>query len=201
MRRAIVSSILAISSSGLLLGCREDRTGAPLPDPIPRPGSMRATEAGPTVDLLGLPGAVPGAGLVTVQSAAGTFTTTSTPEGSFVLSVPTGGAARVEVQFENSPSTEFALPAGAIDPLTGVRFSSMGLERWPAVVELYPSAAPGTRLVAVNFNSGDVSQATADASGNATIAIEARPGDLIRIYATEGALLSTPVELVVSADN
>lgn len=186
----LAGSLVALASSA----CE----GVGIPQPIPIPHHLRAMSAPPdtlkSIDVVGLPGAVAGAGRVLVTDASGGVTeASSAASGSFTLTLQARGGDALEVRYEDSEAAALVVPKAGImtplppGPITGVtpvtptsggRVQLRGL-----------SNGAGTSIVAVNVTSGDAGQATSAGDQRFSIELVAATGDELRVYEVIGGAL------------
>jgi hypothetical protein len=194
---------LTVLAALALVACGD---GAGVPQPIPIPGQLRSMSAPLTtpteIDVVGLPGAVAGAGQVLVTDVGGGVTkASSTAAGSFTLSLKARGGDVLQVRYEDSDAAALTVPKQGImaplppGPITGVppvTALSGGRVRVRGL-----SNGAGTQIVAVNATSGDA--ATAKAAGDKRFSLEltAAKGDALRVYEEVSGALGTAWSLTV----
>lgn len=182
----------------LALATCGDETGTPQPLPIPSPKEMRLggamPEAEQNVEIVGLPGAVGGAGRVTIVNGDKTFAAQSTAEGTFYLVITARAYDELAVSYETSepasisvPELSIAVPGlpgpvPGVDPITPQGDGHV-LVRGQMAVE----TTSGTALV-VNSTTGAV--ALGDIGADATFAVEiaATSGDHLMVFLDKDVL-------------
>lgn len=181
-----------------------DSTVVPQPDPLPIMKRLLATNAPlqgtKNVELVGLPGAVVGVGLVRVTGLLGTVQTSSTSEGTFALRVevkidPTAEAPQLQVQFNESDQATFELqhdPSEPEPPSSGM----IAIEPGDMIKVTGSVVDPLSMVVAANFTTGAVATTTADSNGVFTLWIAAVNGDEVHLYG-HGGILSDPFPLMM----
>lgn len=200
----MIRSKTAITFAALLLwhGCG-DQTG--VPQPIPIPGQVRAmsapAETAEAIDLVGLPGAVAGAGRVFVDGATTSVEARSTAAGSFSATIKAKGGEQLSIRYEDSDAARLDVPAQGImaprppGPITGVTPVSVPAAGVVTVRGL--SNGAGVALVAVNANTGVVAQATSGADSRFLIKIAGASGHGLKIYEDANGMLSSAWSLTV----
>jgi hypothetical protein len=204
-KSASIRLILALLVSWA--GC----TGDPQPFPIPHLELIRTTGLAENeidlVEVVGEPGAVDGLGQIEVSGSLGHSSTTSTAEGSFVVSIKAKSGEVLEVRFGSSQpalisvlapklgpeavsvgpdpgSTEppISTPVAGMSTVHGIAMQGMILENLPILV--------------VNFSNGHVVTTRSDANGLFTIQIDAQSGHRIHTYFVENPLSIPWIEIV-----
>lgn len=188
MRRKVL--LVAWVACVLTAACG-DKTGPTLPDPVPDPARLRATaiQDSGAVELVGLPGALPGAGDLVVESSRGRFQARSTSAGSFALVVPVMRAETLRLRFEGGGEIPYAVGTAEPSPTPAVMQPSLS---GGGSVTVGVAATPGATVLAVNFSTGEIWEARADAMGRVSITFRAASGEEVHLYA-DGQALSDPV--------
>ena len=190
-RLILAGALLALASSA----CGD---GVGVPQPIPIPHHLRAMSAPPdtlkTIDVVGLPGAVAGAGRVFVTSASGAVTEArSAASGSFTLSLQARGGDALQVRYEDSEAAALLVPKAGImtplppGPISGV--SPVTPTSGGKVQVRGLSNGTGTSVVVVNVTSGDAGQTTSAGDQRFSIELVGAPGDALRVYEVIGGAL------------
>jgi len=203
-------------AAGLLLfpGC----VSTPQPQPVPAPDLGLLRQSTPVKDvaeilLVGLPGAVAGAGRVEVRdtiSGEG-VAVASTTGGSFALRLPApGDPATLELRFTNDDGTSEAVRLGApgvgssplLEPPSRDRQTLVSLPNATGQVVVsnvgsggaaFLRASPNATVIAANTTSGAVAISSTDAEGRFTLTLVATSGDAIEVMlvdATDPGLTS-----------
>lgn len=209
-RRAIAQALWGVLAVVGLLGCGTlddgtgdwlpsgKKTGPVLPDPIPNPSLIMATYPEGQVDILGLPGAMPGEGSLRVETSQGTFETRTAPNGSFVLEAAVSGPEIVSLTFANSEPVAFRLTEG-----TGTNPEwSPQTQQWfmDGEVTVSVTANKGETVIAANSRTGRTVAVVNDTvDARVPVSIPAQSGDAIRLYllAEDGSPLRGPLVLGV----
>jgi hypothetical protein len=174
----------------VLIGCGDDQVGIPQPDPIPHVSAIRTTGAMPgakeEVDVLGLPGAVDGPGLVTVKGKLQTATTNASDAGSFVLTIKAELDEHLEVSYKSSDSVQVKVLQMPISTPPQPDLMHTG----PPITQpvggettIIGKAALNAQLIGVNVDTGDSASSIANATtGQFVLTIKAETGHEIRVY-------------------
>jgi len=190
----------------LIVAC-DNREGIPQPDPIPHISLLRWTglpDPTGTVDVVGLPGCVAGAGEVTLEQGTSHATTTSTATGTFYV----GGFAikaytDIQVRYQASASVVFqvtsvgvggAIPPGPISGVPPVSGTSGGRL---VMVRGKSTAAALTPVLVINVGTGEVASGASGQDQTFQIEIAASSGDVLRIYDDDAATLGSAWQVVV----
>jgi hypothetical protein len=204
-RRALLAGLLMGTGALLLPGCGDDETGIPQPVPIPSPrvDLLRATGAPPagegTIQLLGLPGCVPGVGRITVEMIGASAQTESTSYGSFGLGLEASAGDVLVLRFKDSPDTSrFTVEAESPNeivppgPIAGVPQVSLA----GGTVTVRGKFVVDETMIALNLRSGDVGVTRSLADSTFQVELPGQSGDRLRIYG-DGAPLGPAWELTV----
>jgi hypothetical protein len=183
-------------------GCG-DQTGIPQPDPIPIASAIRTTGVMPgakeEIDVVGLPGAVAGAGQVTVTGQLETITASSTPAGSFVLTIKAQLDEQLQIRYRSSEAVQvqvYMMPitsAPQPDPFHTGEPITKPVNGETTITGL---ATAGAQIVAVNYNTGDTGSATADAAAKFEVKVKASTGDEIRTYSLGEPMTEPWIQIV-----
>lgn len=187
----------------------EDLTGVPQPDPLPLVSAVRATQGGDDpapVRVVGLPGAVAGAGKVTATLAGAVAESQATAAGTFTLEIAARGEDVVELRYERSAAATLTIahrcPGGATcnappapHPRPGIPPVSAPVDG--KVVVSGQATAAGVAVVIANADSGDARRALAGTDGDFDVEISASAGDRLLVFHEQGASLEPPWELTV----
>jgi hypothetical protein len=203
---------LALAGLGVvvvLLGCGDGdgQTGVPQPEPLAlkmRNGPMDEESPPREVVLVGLPGAVAGAGEVTVETKQGTRSTASTAVGSFALKIVAGPDETVSVRHDGSDATPYSVvavtcpvtgcaPRPAPGPRTGVTPISAPVA---GETTIRGEVASPADIVAVNLRSGDVATSAPETDGGFQVELVARSGDPVEVF-SDGKPMSSSWKLTV----
>ncbi|MBW2735722.1 MAG: hypothetical protein JRH20_25330 [Deltaproteobacteria bacterium] len=178
-----------VALTALLLSACGDQTGTPQPLPIPSPREMRLggapTDVEMDVEIVGLPGAVAGAGQVVIVNNGVSTEAQSTAAGSFFASIRAHGDDELEIRYENSDAAIVTVPVKGIMypgipfPIEGVPPLTPQGDGQVLVRGELPSA--GVALV-VNVSNGAVVLGAADALQQFSLEIQAASGDALRVY-------------------
>jgi hypothetical protein len=180
--------VLVVAPGGL--GCGSD-AGVPHPDPLPIVARVRATAlfqgtSGP-VAVVGIPGAVGGAGAVSIVTLSQTFTATSTEKGSFALSVNSQAGAQLAIRYRSSDAALKDVAAKGVmaplppGPIAGVPpITALGGGR--IRVDGRTQAGANMPIIIVNLRTGDVTQATSGAVGDFSAPLDGVTGDSLDVY-------------------
>ncbi len=197
------TSTLATSLALLVSAGCGDQTG--VPQPIPIPLQVRAMSAPPDspekIDVVGLPGAVAGAGKVFIQGATSKAEVSSTAAGSFTASLQAKGGEQLQIRYEDSDPAGVKVPSQGVmaprppGPISGVTPVTAPAAGKVTVKGL--SNGAGVSLVAVNVDTGAVAQATSEADKKFQLQIPAASGQKLRVYEDDGAMLSSAWGLTV----
>lgn len=206
-----------IFSVGVLLGgC----TGLPQPIPIPHPTpdvsflrseGVLAQSVGETL-IVGLPGAVNGAGRIIVESHVGEFEAMATEGGSFGLVLTARSEETVFLRFEDSEVVKFIIPLiKTTIPPPGSPPDPIPPEPIPDVSPITPSGedrvmvvghvTAESSVIGINLDTGDVAETTSGSdlgsgAGEFRLEIFAKSGHRLNIYQDLSPLVD-PWELVV----
>lgn len=184
------------------VGCG-DQAGIPQPDPIPIASAIRTTGVMPgakeEIDVLGLPGAVAGAGQVTVTGQLETVTASSTAAGSFVLTIKAQLDEQLQIRYRSSEAVEVQVLMMPITSTPGPDPFHTGAPITAPVngeTTITGLATVGAQVVAVNYNTGDTGSATADAAGKFEVKVKASTGDEIRTYSLGEPMTEPWIQIV-----
>jgi hypothetical protein len=165
----------------------------PQPVPIPSESYMRGTPGliRAEVNLYGLPGAVFGAGRVTVAGPAQTVEVQSNEDGSFAATLKAAVGDQLRVTFEGSKPAFYL-----VKPPSGIFWStepSLSVDQPPSTGgqrSLWVKGEPGKEgVLAVNTNSGEVAFAPKPIAPNLyEISIGSQNGDRLLIYVEQEPL-------------
>jgi hypothetical protein len=181
--------------------------GAPDPMPIPAPSIqfVRASNApgeggeGP-VHVVGLPGAVSRAGLVTVTRGTQKFEARSTAAGTFSVMIVARRGDELRFRLDSSEESA-AYVVQAITSLYGpVPYPIPGVPPVSSptggVVTVRGQSGANVGIVAVNMDTGDATSATTGTDGTFTLQIPGEAGQSLRLY-DDGVPLGDPWELTI----
>jgi hypothetical protein len=198
-----VSRLAQIWIAALLLsGCGDNGDKGSITVPQPVPLKIRESVPGPhntTTLVVGLPGAVAGAGKVTVRDrkSAARETVSSAAAGSFSSVLAVGKDHELEIRFENSDGVSdwVVIPSASatdgvsltipnndpIDPVSppdsqGLVTVTSGAGSAPSIV-----ATPGADLIVANTQNGAVVVSVTDNNGHFTVRLPGSVGDVIQI--------------------
>ena len=182
-----------------LAGCG-DSTGIPQPDPIPIVSMIRTSrvsvEPSGSVDLVGLPGSVGGAGTVTVTSSTSQTTGPAGSTGTFALTIPSASAGEelairynksepASVRVPGIPPPGGPIPPGPIAGVPPVTATTAGKVR----VRGQTGQAAGATMLGVNPSLGEVVTAPVAADQTFSFEIAATTGQQLKVYDDDGGPL------------
>lgn len=196
---ATVAALLAVASGG---GCG-DIVGVPQPQPVPS-AIRRSTPAlrapSPRTLLVGLPGAVAGAGEVQidVQGWSIDASAPTTASGTFAAVVAVGSSATLEIRFARdgelsdplvlSPTLSQSVPTPRGNKLQLTAPDSSGrttITNVDSTGSVTFGVPAGDEVLLSNARSGSVARTFADSSGRFTTQLAARSGDDIHLLVVD----------------
>jgi hypothetical protein len=172
----------------LLAGCGDDHSGTP--QPVPIPGQLRLSQAVPIepepVTVVGLPGAVAGAGRVFLQVDGRVVEVRSAESGSFYAIVQARGGQTLSIRYEDSEAASKVVETRVgiqtpppPKPISGV--PPIELSAGQATIRGQASTGD-IGIIGVNQQSGVVVTTTAQPDGKFTLSIAASSGETITVY-------------------
>jgi len=184
-RRALLWAVL------LAAGC-EDQSGLPLPVPIPDVAQIRSSRAElgqvQTVQVVGLPGAVSGAGAVSASAEGVKVDAPATAGGTFALSIAARGGGTIALSYAGSATVKLVVPAMthapavALGPIDGV--PPIAAAAGKVTVRGRVDAAA---VIGANLDTGDVAAAPVS-SGTFSLELPGQSGQRIRVFIDDGTL-------------
>ena len=166
-----------------------DQTGTPQPLPIPCPQLMRLgaapAEVAIEVDLVGLSGAVAGAGSLVAVNGTQSQQTRSSAAGSFYLALSARGGDVLQVRFGDSEPALIEVPvmtAMVPRPPTPIDGVAPVTPRGGARVLVQGQLAAAGRALVANASTGAVALVDSDGNGRFAVELGASSGESLRIY-------------------